>query len=347
MQLQNGNPFVVYRKPDTDSMRYIGQKDTALHHTTSFTESGFVFAPFDTQKPAVLLIANNILELVHVPLKSANRPLNVLPQQMGTGKDFHLKLVSKGIAGIRSGAFAKVVLSRRMEVPMRESPLDLFKGLLDSYPSAFCYLWYHPKVGLWLGATPELLMKVHSGQFSTMSLAGTKKYVHGESPSWTAKEQKEQALVTEYICEGIKREVKGLAISKLESVRAGNLWHLRTSISGLLEKRTIGKILEVLHPTPAVCGIPREGSKKFIEENEGYDREFYTGFLGELNYPEGVEVQKVASEFFVNLRCMQIKGDRALLYVGGGITGESIPESEWEETVDKSTTLLRILCRDN
>ena len=96
------------------------------------------------------------------------------------------------------------------------------------------------------------------------------------------------------------------------------------------------KAIQLLHPTPAVCGLPKEIAKAFIDTYEGYNRSFYTGFLGELN-------RDFASDLFVNLRCMQIENNQAHLYMGCGITKDSNPEKEWKESVNKSMTMKRIL----
>ena len=101
------------------------------------------------------------------------------------------------------------------------------------------------------------------------------------------------------------------------------------------------EIVQLLHPTPAVCGLPKEIAKEFIIENEPYDRGFYTGFLGELNC--SFTNKKASSDLFVNLRCMEIKNSQAHLYMGCGITKDSIPEKEWEESVNKSMTMKMVL----
>ena len=95
------------------------------------------------------------------------------------------------------------------------------------------------------------------------------------------------------------------------------------------------------HPTPAVCGLPAKKAKNFILENENYNREFYSGFLGEINIPKSTKNKK--SHLFVNLRCMSLENNIARIYVGGGITKDSIPEKEWEETVSKSFTMKSVL----
>lgn len=248
-------------------------------------------------------------------------------------------------------------MSRFLKVPAEAEPLDLFKNLTEKYHNAFCYLWYHPKVGMWLGATPEILLTVRNREFTTMSLAGTQLYKKDETPVWGEKELKEQRYVTDYILEALQGRVDDLRHARTETVRAGKLLHLRTKISGRLKKNDLGHILGALHPTPAVCGLPKESTRRFIEAHENYPREFYTGYLGELNFKverkrnnrranqENQAYKSIyrQSTLFVNLRCLKREDNEIVIYVGGGVTRESDPEREWEETVSKSSTMLDIL----
>ncbi|MAB58387.1 MAG: hypothetical protein CL524_12710 [Aequorivita sp.] len=115
--------------------------------------------------------------------------------------------------------------------------------------------------------------------------------------------------------------------------------HLRTDITGILKrgKATLTKIAAALHPTPAVCGRPQKFAKEFILQNEGYNREFYTGFLGPVNE------NGASASLMVNLRCMKIENNTARIFVGGGITIGSQPADEWQETQNKMQTMLQVL----
>ncbi len=333
-------PFVVYRKPNENTVCAIFQKDTQVHAIKDFTETGFVFAPFDSDKQTVLLLADKKFNAAYANGHcNRDQTVKVVGDNV-TQKEFHINLVKKGIGRIHDGIFQKAVLSRKMEEKFTSSPLDLFQRLLSIYESAFCYLWVHPKVGIWLGATPEILLNMENSNLATMSLAGTQKHVENEPPNWKQKELQEQALVTSYISKALTDLVFGLRISERESVRAGSLWHLRTQITATIEKESLLEIIKALHPTPAVCGLPMKASKEFILEYENYDREYYTGFLGELNI-ENKEARTTI--LFVNLRCMRLIDDTAHIYIGGGVTQDSDPEKEWEETVAKTNTMLQVL----
>jgi len=180
---------------------------------------------------------------------------------------------------------ASEVLSRKETINLKETkPISIFKRLLNHYKSAFVYCWYHPKIGLWLGATPETLVKIEDNRFSIMALAGTQDYNGSLDVIWENKEKQEQQFVTDFIIDNLKPSVDDFKVSDVETVKAGNLVHLKTMISATLKPNIpLKNVIEALHPTPAVCGLPKGLAKEFILKHENYNREFYTGFLGELN----------------------------------------------------------------
>lgn len=355
--LEKELPFVLYSKPNSATLNAIFQTTNEVHRVKDFTETGFVFAPFDGTSRAVLFPADQVLiapiDLEALPVAPSGSTMTVNE----SGRDQYLKLITKALEKINSGTIEKVVLSRKIEVNCKLAPLVVLKQILKTYPTAFCYLWHHPKVGMWVGATPEILIKSKGLEFTTMSLAGTQSTLEFTKPQWTKKEINEQQLVTDYIQEALKKVEVSVERSETETIRAGHLWHLRTQLRGTFAPNSFGTVLKAIHPTPAVCGIPLEETKNFIRQNEAYDRTFYTGFLGELNFKSDVQRNRnpknqensayrnvvKKSELFVNLRCMQLHKGKADVYVGGGITRESNPENEWDETVSKSVTMLRIL----
>ena len=355
--LQEGLPFVIYRKPNTAVLTAIFQKDDSLHFISDFSESGFVFAPFNSDSSTILLHKDEYLTAQLQPSDTSSKNDSFITNVNETEKDDYMKLVAKAISEINNGELDKVVLSRKIDVLGSVDHFEMFQRMQNEYPKAFCYLWHHPKVGTWMGATPEILVNTKGIEFTTMSLAGTQSSNELGKPQWTTKEFTEQQMVTDYIKEALKNEVSSIRTSEVESIQAGQLWHLRTKLNGRFSPSKFGNLLRALHPTPAVCGTPMQKAKNFIHENEYYDRTYYTGFLGELNFKgelsrnrntrnqENSAYKSVVkkSELFVNLRCMQIHTDKVSIYVGGGITCDSIPKNEWDETVLKSNTMFRIL----
>ena len=338
--LQSKIPFVAYRKPLDDKIILMVQKDDVLYYLNNYSQKGFVFAPFDDHEKTILFPLDKCdlstfsydLEKVFIPQKEAKGKY-LLDEQ---SKINHIELVAKGIDFLEKGKVKKVVLSRKEIVFVgKVLKSEIFNRIIQLYSSAFVSFYYHPKVGLWMGATPETLLRVEDKIFTTMSLAGTLRYNGIEHVEWGVKEKEEQQIVTDYIISQLG-DFK-LRISKPFTKKAGSLLHICTEIKGEINSNDQLEILiKKLHPTPAVCGLPKEKAKSFILKNENYDREFYAGFLGELNMNN-------TSDLYVNLRCMQMDGQNTSLYIGGGITTESDPISEWEETVSKSEVMKRVL----
>lgn len=329
-------PFVAYRKPNETHVKAIFQKNDFLQKTDDFTQKGFVFSPFSLKNDAILFDFenSNIFKIDFSRTKYSAK--NIAIETSNSGKENHIALVNKTIDFIKAGKAEKVVISRKEEVQLNNlSVSKTFEKLLSNYPTAMVYVWYHPKVGLWMGATPETLVSVQKNQFKTMALAGTQPYNGTTDVTWQQKEIEEQQFVTDYISNSLKNKITDVEISKTYTVKAGNLLHLRTDISGSINNgNEIKSLIESLHPTPAVCGLPKQNAQDFIVESELYNREFYTGFFGELNIEN-------ETNLFVNLRCMQIKDDKASLYIGGGITKDSNAANEWKETVAKSKIMKR------
>ncbi|WP_417611982.1 isochorismate synthase [Owenweeksia hongkongensis] len=248
----------------------------------------------------------------------------------------YVKLVENTVAHIRKNDLGKIVMSRPQRFDKVIEPVLVFKKLVEVYPKACVYLFTHPEVGTWMGATPETLLSKKGDVLKTMSLAGTQK--KGEEDKFTGKEKVEQALVTDYITEILNAEngVEGVKAEGPIIAEAGNIVHLKTAIEATVQGSfNLSTLIKKLHPTPAVAGFPKKEALEFIKKNEQYKRSFYAGYFG-LN--QGTE-----AHYFVNLRCMQVFHDSVVLYAGGGITKDSNPQAEWEETENKMQTLLRVL----
>ncbi|TDN87574.1 isochorismate synthase [Salegentibacter sp. 24] len=369
-QINNGRPLVAYRDPKLKSglTRALLQDSAEIYETSDFSQSGFIFAPFDIAEKVLIIPLEKAESIVtEFPSENANRDKEKDQEfppayTNAKAKIQHEELVQKAIDAIRQGEFKKVVLSRKEDVQTALEALEIFKNLLKKYETAFVYLWFHPQTGIWLGATPEVLLRVERGKFRTMALAGTQSFQGTINVNWEDKEIEEQQIVTQAILENLKDKVAGtIHRSEPYTSKAGNLLHLQTDITGMLEPKssTLKELILALHPTPAVCGLPKEKSRKFILKNEAYNREFYSGFLGELNMKKEIkrngnrknqENQAYASivkhtSLFVNLRCMKLDAGKARLFIGGGITKDSDPPKEWQETVNKSYTIKSVLVK--
>jgi len=353
---QHDAAIAIWRLPNSDKRSLL--IDTQGGHVTdsldlqSF-EPGFMAAPF-VGKPyyfkAEHLFVSEIPS-VQVSVKE------LFPSKAGSPKkENFLYWVNASIEEIKTGNFQKVVLSRTDEEALDPdySTLHFFESLCQVYPQAFVSAFYVPSLQqTWICATPEVLVSINQeGIFKTISLAGTQSVINQEGQitkpqdaRWSQKEIEEQAFVSRYIIECFKKiRLREYIEIGPKTIQAGNLLHLKTKYQvdtkALNFPQLPGIMLSLLHPTSAVCGTPKEAAIDWIKQAEAHDREFYSGYVGPVNLNNAIYL-------FVNLRTVKIMKDSngylATYYAGCGITEDSDPEKEWEETEMKCQTLQRIL----
>lgn len=313
-------------------------------------EAGFVFAPFRITdncpvillKPTIYLEDFNSTEQFDLSnIEPFNSVKKADDQCIVCTKEEYIHTVEEAVTSIREGELSKVIVSRQIPVnrPLR-SLESIFYELHNQTPNAFTYLVNLPATGTWMGATPEVLLKSHGRFFETVSLAGTqvRKY-DADDYCWNTKDIEEQAFVSRYMLEIFHLfDIHKYKTTGPETLESGKVAHLKTSFFFPAEKieNCLGDFIAELHPTPAVCGLPKNLADEFIREKEIHDRKYYSGYLGPWKLNQEVNL-------FVNLRCMEITNDQFILYAGGGITSKSIPEREWEETNQKAKTLLDVI----
>lgn len=312
-------------------------------------QKGFILAPYDSYadgkafiiEPSFFIDGDSDLEQLYAFLEEMPDELPYMPQVEKdiSDRDLYLGQVQKMIDHMKAGHLNKVVLSRILikNLPVEYNIDLLFKQLCLQYPRAFVYVFHLPGEGVWIGATPETLLQKQGDYFETMALAGTQKKPDGTIPAqWGEKEIQEQQYVSDFIDSQLTNlGVSSFEKSDAETIFAGSLAHICTRFKipfSELEGKT-GDFIRSLHPTPAVCGIPKEKAWQLIAATEKHKRRFYTGFLGPWNLNR-------QSHLFVNLRCARILEKSLEVYVGGGLTADSVPEKEWQETLDKSQTIL-------
>ncbi|CAM3289927.1 isochorismate synthase [Flavobacterium longum] len=333
--LQLNKPFTMYATPGNNTVTAYFQRDANIHFAEDFTRSGFIFCSFDGNSR--LLIPADASDVYSTAIVAESGVFEEIlwPEPTEAKAPFE-SIVSKAVVEIQQGTFAKVVLSRRETVAISDGFQSNFTRMFAAYPNAFRYVWFHPETGMWMGATPERLIQIENRNFKTVALAGTQAFLGNESVQWAEKERAEQQFVTDFIIDGLQPHTADLKTSAPYTARAGNLWHIKTDIEGQLAPHAhLRDIVTVLHPTPAVCGYPKAEAMAFIAQHEGYDRKFYSGFLGTIT-PD-------SADLYVNLRCMELHEKTAHLYIGCGITKDSNPEKEFEETANKALTMKKIL----
>jgi isochorismate synthase len=348
-------PFAAYKLPGKTSITVVIQKDSAAYAIANLTdnmpEKGFLIAPFlkgETEayliKPDIILqngiSAAELSELHALPEKSTDDHSEIYAND--TRKEEYLQLVENSIEKINSGEFEKVVLSRVKSIKGSYGAHieSIFQILCESYPNAFVYL-FCINGQCWTGATPEPFICSQKSELKTVSLAGTRPYSEEDMNlgNWNKKELLEQ----EYVTRHIEKTLNKYGITSFTKcgpfiAKAANLLHLRTDF--VFSKSEVGNrlasLISALHPTPAVCGMSTGKAMDFITSVERHNREYYTGYLGPVGIDDDIQL-------YVNLRCLKLYDNCVVLFMGGGITNDSIAEEEWRETEIKAETLLAVL----
>lgn len=350
--LSKNLPFIAYRMPGEKQTFFLVQdhRNISTFEFNDFeNQKGFVLAPYESYrddkafllKPSFFVSDESELMQLSAFLKDLPDEQDVWPEvdAHAATKDFYLKQAKMMVDEMKAGRLNKVVLSRIMigSLPPDFDANLLFDQLERQYPKAFVYIFHLPEKGVWAGATPETLLGKKGDYFETMALAGTQKRPEeGVNIHWGEKEKQEQQYVSDFIDSQLEDlHVSSYKKGDTETVFAGTLAHICTRFKIPFSELTgkTGEFIKALHPTPAVCGIPKENAWKLIDEIEKHNRRFYTGFLGPWNMDEH-------SHLFVNLRCARLLENSVEIYVGGGLTADSVPEKEWQETHDKSQTIL-------
>lgn len=348
--------YAIFRLPHEDHATLIRQTDGEPAEYLSCAElngrRGFVVAPFQiSERQPVLLIRPDSIETV--PCEESEESEGQVfdcsqcrVNQVTCPPDSHYVIDFANFhAQLVSGAFRKIVLARCAdeESPDVIPPMQLFHRACMLYPRMFIALVSTPKSGCWLTATPEILLEGTTVAWRTIALAGTMKLEgehlsgEGETLTWSTKNIQEQRIVATYITECLERFTGEFHEEGPRTVRAANLVHLRSDFTfSLPDNLHLGDLLHTLHPTPAVCGLPKRDTFEFITHNEHTPRRYYSGFMGILD-------PAAETHLYVSLRCMNIEGNQYHLYAGGGLLKDSQEEQEWAETEAKLETMRRIL----
>ncbi|MEB2785463.1 chorismate-binding protein [Algoriphagus persicinus] len=367
--LTSGGSFALWQKPKSNTLEIVmDEADRPLKVDLSLDElePGFIVHPFADQvdKKAYYIKASKHLSFnLNLPFDEDELPewakiqfenQGSLSQQkiselllnqtltsksptssLSEDKAHFLQLVEMSIQAVREKHLEKVVPARTktIDIPENFNLGCTILSLIKSYPNSFVNFFHIPTIGTWMGASPETLIETKGDIFQTMSLAGTQA-ASGDNPlktvAWTQKEIEEQALVSRYIVSCFKKiRLREYEEHGPKTVLAGNLLHLRSDFRIDMQATgfpQLGSImLNLLHPTSAVCGMPRKESHDFLQEFEGFDRSFFSGFLGPVNIQGETSI-------YVNLRTASLVKNKAILYAGAGVTEDSDPEKEWEET---------------
>ena len=326
-------------------------------------QDGFVFAPFSPTADTPILLFDSrrrfnsrldresIFHFLSAHCRTNTGDLNRFAghhyDKNSYTEDFRLFVES-----MKRGCTDKIVLSRSACIPLSEDMdvVGMFLKACRNAPVSFVALVSSAATGTWLVSTPELLLEKNADTFHTVALAGTMdRSLAAGCPAgedglsiWSKKNRVEQRYVCSYIADRLKGVFNAVEEIGPYTVTAGNVVHLKSDFYARSCRGTdisTGRVVALLHPTPAVCGVPAEAAYHAISRMEHNDRRYYSGFCGEVE-------ASGSCRLFVTLRCMEIFSNCCRLYAGGGILAESDMEEEWKETELKMKAMQDCLSQD-
>jgi isochorismate synthase len=392
------NSFAIFRLPHADSCQFIEGESVVIPSLAEIDQQqGFLLAPFkpSDKEPIVLIKGEarmiSTLNPQQTSLNSQQTSLNTQLSTLNSHKSYS-DTFSIFHQALLNGQFQKIVLARCATEAHDGSitPIALFHQACQLYPRMFVALVSTPQSGTWLTASPEILLEhLPDDRWRTIALAGTmrlrsdKADNEGQHLRWSAKNIQEQRHVSSYIANVLRRFSDDVHEEGPRTIRAAHLVHLRSDFTFTINKECtrVGELLQALHPTPAVCGLPKEEAQRFIIANERTPRHYYSGFMGPFNLPQKPQPSSLTpqqtslnsqpstlnshqtslnsqpstlnqttlnqttlnSHLYVSLRCMNITDSACHLYAGGGLLRESVEQQEWLETEAKMETMRRLL----
>ncbi len=262
------------------------------------------------------------------------------------GSEPYVGRVQRILEGIRAGRLQKVVLAREVHVTARSTidPVAWLVALRERFPN--CTLF---AVGegdaVFLGATPERLVRVHGRNVETAALAGTAPrgatraadHALGEALCDSSKNGDEHAIVVRHLQSALAGCCDDVEVAREPVLlKTRTVQHLCTEIRARRRATAPVTLLELvgrLHPTPAVGGAPREAALEWLEQHEALDRGWFAGPVGFLQSDGD-------GEFAVALRSALTRGRTATAWAGAGIVARSQPAAEFTETELKLRTVL-------
>jgi len=280
------------------------------------------------------------------PAPPSPPPVDAQPSTRGSIDDRGAwrRRVALALDAIASGALRKVVLAREQTLPLSSDldPRSVVRRLRDERPACTTF-WVRRGNQSFVGSSPELLARVEGRTVEAVALAGTAAARDAAADVAAAralldcaKNAVEHRLVAAEIDDALRAVCVELAVSERAVERVPEALHLATRFRGVLRENLCAlEVAGLLHPTSAVCGLPRRAARALIAATES-ERGWYAGGIGWVDGSGN-------GEWSVALRCGLLEPGRATLWAGAGIVRGSQADAEYDETAAKMQAMLRSL----
>ncbi len=290
-------------------------------------------------------LAHNPCDLEPVDISTAGEVS--IPYESNFTQEQFEQAVRKCVQYIRAGDIFQVVFSQRLKVPIRAHPFEIYRTLRVVNPSPFMFYVRSPSVTL-VGSSPEILVRVVGRQVTTRPLAGTRPR--------GATDEEDQRLAEELLADPKERAEHVMLVDlgrndvgrvarygtvKLSDVmtveRYSHVMHITSNVTGeLVAGKTAFDALEACLPAGTVSGAPKVRAMEIIDEIEPHRRGPYAGAVGYIDFNGNMDT-------CIALRTIVIQGNKAYVQAGAGIVADSVPQREWQETLNKAKGMLKAI----
>ncbi len=255
--------------------------------------------------------------------------------------------VEKCVEYIKAGDIFQVVFSQRLEVPIQAHPFQIYRTLRVVNPSPFMFYLRMPSVTL-VGSSPEIMVRVVDGEITTRPLAGTRPRGKteeedrrlGEELLDDPKERAEHVMLVDLGRNDVGRvsEYRSVNLTDVMTIeRYSHVMHITSNVTGhLMPGKTAFDALQSCLPAGTVSGAPKVRAMEIIDEVEPHRRGPYAGAVGYIDFNGNMDT-------CIALRTIVVQRDKAYVQAGAGIVADSIPTSEWNETLNKARGLLKAI----
>ena len=270
-----------------------------------------------------------------------------LPYQSNFTQAQFEQAVEKCVEYIRAGDIFQVVLSQRLEVPLTAHPFEIYRSLRVVNPSPFMFYVRTPSVTL-VGSSPEVMVRVVDGHVTVRPLAGTRPRGAseaedvrlGEELLADPKERAEHVMLVDLGRNDVGRvcQYRSVQVDDVMTIeRYSHVMHITSNVSGdLAPGRGAFDALQACLPAGTVSGAPKVRAMEIIDELEPCRRGPYAGAVGYVDFNGNMDT-------CIALRTMVVQDNRAYIQAGAGIVADSVPASEWQETLNKARGLLKAI----
>lgn len=241
----------------------------------------------------------------------------------------------------QSQTMQKIVLAKQSQRHCSK-PWSLFWEFVEAQPNCYQFLFSPNPSEIFFGSSPEKLFSIQNNILETEALAGTRKMSSDQKRNNelknelqnSNKDNHEHDIVVDYIKTQLRPFASDISIKEKKLLELEFVQHLQTPISASLGTDiSIEELFQKLHPTPAVCGLPKEKAMATIIETEPFSRGFYAGAIGIFSEKE--------IDFTVSIRSALWQNKRLLIWTGAGIVTESNPVEEWNELENKAFQFIK------